>query len=56
MNQEYLIPDIMNKKIDLIIICNPIREEEIFDELTTVGISRKKIISIVDLVYMGESK
>lgn len=51
IDQKYLISDILNKNIDLVLVCNPMRENDIFDELIEGGIPQEKIISIISLIF-----
>ena len=51
ISKEHLTSDILNKNVDLVLICNPMREKDIFDELIEGGISQEKIISVVNLIF-----
>lgn len=48
---QQLVEGIVKDEIDGIVVCNPIRENDIIDDLLKVGIEPQKIVSAVSLIY-----
>lgn len=50
-NKEKLINDVLNEKVDIIVVCSLFHENEIIDDLVTSGVPLEKIISIVSIIF-----